>query len=165
MSHSRWSFTNPFPRNGCVPCALAHLAGKGAVWAAALAATAATTDAGHGFLIRKHGGAYMVRPGEEKLYDWLSGRGWIAQPDRARREWCRLAGLRGTEVVQYPRRSWDGVGAPTVTQFAKTHRRGRWLVLTYNHAIALIEGRYYGDWAARSRVYCAVQVEPLAPAA
>jgi hypothetical protein len=90
-------------------------------------------------------------------------------------KWAALAGLRIVETVtpeiEYAetkytdnwgdeRRKYRRVGQPTVTQFRKTTgKTGRWIVLTDRHAQSLVDGKYRGWHAVRSRVIRAWRVE------
>lgn len=58
------------------------------------------------------------------------------------------------------RRRVRSIGAPTVAQFARTHRTGRWIVYTLDHAQAVVNGKIIGWVAPRRRVRRAVRVLP-----
>lgn len=106
----------------------------------------------------------------------LTARGGSPATIRSYETWAALAGLQVVEVFE-PATKWDGqaytdrfgeyrwrsreVGAPTVAGFARTHRTGRWVVLTNRHAQAVVDGKVRGWYGARSRVIAAWRVDDL----
>lgn len=163
-----WAFTDPFPVNGCVPCAFAHLTGTGAAGARRIAARAARTAAPS----RVH----ALR--DRKLYNLRSGSGWASRPSDVR-AWAKLAGLAVRETWDWWQ-EWTQAqiqahktGAclsrtlhrPTVARFAREHPVGRWVVYTRDHAIALVDGVLYGFYQPRSRVHWAYRFDGGMPCA
>jgi hypothetical protein len=97
-------------------------------------------------------------------------------------KWCALSGLavaekfkpkikvesigaghyvtRRDREVYYRRPPLRVVGRPTLAQFQRAHRRGRWIVVTNNHAIALVNGVYHdpAEYNARVRVVYAFRL-------
>lgn len=157
-------FKNPFTDAHCVPLAFTactlHPSAERAQVLAFMARQAPNAIYGHRALLTRAGGSGAT------LYNVDA--------------WARLAGLKVVETYRPEVRyqeverndQYGGTtfvvrrqGAPTVAQFARTHKTGRWVVLTPCHAQALVNGKVRGWSAPRSRVRGAVRLVPLTPEA
>lgn len=161
-----------FAKGHCVVHAWAHAAGLDADGAKMLAEYAYNTPS----IVRPRRGVRnaVTSPhlgcAVEPLLDRTTGAAWV-RPDPC--AWAALAGVRivhevhpaGRNVTR--RHPWNAsltvtrFYAVTVEAFRKANPVGRFVVLVRGHALALIDGVLYGDWAPRSRVDVAYQVEVL----
>lgn len=149
---------NPFNSRHCVPLAFANVSStrRKARFAAELA------DAAR---VRVYGldGQHLLNPGG-------------GAPARSHVQWALLARYAIVETfepeVHYQERedstgrSRNGyvvrrVGRPTLAQFARSHRSGRWIVYTEAHAQAVVAGKIRGWASPRQRVRYAVRVEEV----
>jgi hypothetical protein len=148
---SQYLFPNPFETNHCVPLAWAHVSGE---------ATAAKAEQI----------AYRAR-----ARGWLSPRGLSSNSRDSHRldVWAAWAGVRVARVDRLIRDPWhvmqggDGgyfkpvTHRPTLARFARTHRRGRYVVFVSRHAVAVVDGQVYGLAKPRMVVEAIVTVEPV----
>jgi hypothetical protein len=138
--HRHFQFASPFSKRHCVPLAIGHLAEMSGHEVAALAMDARATPAD----------AHTEERGERAMLLRPAGYAW-AYYRADLNQWCALAGLRVIQQTDevYPRR--DRI---TITEFARRHPRGRFFVLVARsrHAVAVVDGRIYGEWGARQRV-------------
>lgn len=166
-------FSNPFQKNHCVVLAFTVLRNGTADDALKLAETAKRTRAsqfgdrfGSAFLIDRNG-ASTNTAGRISRWGDITGLRYIEKFEPAFEYKRTRRKLRGyytwdddgnhvpatIEVVQR-------VGRPTLAQFLRTTgRRGRWFVLVRAHAVAVINGKAYGNCEARSRVHIAFRME------
>lgn len=160
-----------FTRGHCVVHAWAHVAGLDAEGAKLLAEYAYATPSWH----RPRRGVRHVVPhpdfGDvEPLLDPTTGAGWTRGNPHVHL-WAKLVGMRVlcqitpggkrvTRVNKWGERR-ERFYPMTVSQFAKSKPIGRFILCVAGHALALIDGVLWGDWAPRSRVEVAYQVEAL----
>lgn len=159
-------FVNPFERNHCCPVAwtlVQDVANRTPDFARDLAVLARTTRTRGLPLLSSGGSAASVKA---RIHDWARIAGLkiveVFTPqveytnDRPRTRWSHRA---GDFITVYPVRR---IGRPTVAQFARAKgRKGRWFILTTGHAQVSLNGRIYGTFKTRARVYFAVRVEAL----
>lgn len=164
MKLAALGFENPFPFKHCVPLAMTAVQRRPTTeFLLSLVESARAVPHPVFFelpLLRHDGGAPNAR---------LSIQSWTA-----------LAGLKVTETFEptvvytavdsgfrsgYGDRVYRAVarGRPTVRQFQRGHRRGRWIVFTDRHALAMVNGKLRGWFGARSRVLAAFRVESIDP--
>lgn len=153
---------SPFPLNGCVPLALMNVATRGrgrSDIALALAQKAARVRAPN------HRLAFRVR--DRYLFAIEDGSAWFRQAGE-RALWFSLFGLREFDVREFSRWSpgKDGVFVatprPTLARFVLGRgARGRWIVGTAGHVVAVVNGVAYGSVRARARVQVAIRIEVL----
>ena len=173
---ARWDFVSPFRLNGCVPdsfTAVQDPANRTTAFASGLAMIARRTRSHDCPLMGER--AFLLTPRYESPATTLRIN-----------EWARLAGVRVVETFKpvvtrkIIKRTlpgyhswndegeripvqidvWRRVGAPTVAQFLRgPGRKGRWVIFTWGHAQAGINGRPKCDVKMRSRVRYAARVE------
>jgi hypothetical protein len=157
-------YPSPWASRHCAVHAWVHVSKKPSAdlaLAVKLAASTTRNTAGTGFLIDEKGSAYS--------------RGLVDA-----RVWARLVGVRIVGGLQLPefKTFWrlpkygrlfgsdDGdkravALGPTLSAWCRAHRRGRYVVFTEGHVLAVVNGRAWGYHQTRSRVQMFYQVEVL----
>jgi hypothetical protein len=71
-------------------------------------------------------------------------------------------------LVRQPKTHWMGgysYTCPTLSQVIRKHSSGRYILITRNHAIALVDGVIYDSFepGAKTRIRCAIKLTVAAP--
>lgn len=135
---ARFSFPDPFTRNHCAVIAWTHLLGRGAGYAQWLAGRATRQG-----LLNSRGSAPFKREAQ-----WARLTGTTVKDQRYYRRAARIAPHTPVRLgnLTYVREF------PTLAAFIRKHPRGRFIVATRNHYVAVINGEAFGYYGPRSRV-------------
>ena len=157
MKTQRGDF-NPFTRGHCAVVAWAHLAGQGRSrdFMFELAARMKKVGKVEGFrVLDERGSARLLM--DSHVATWAAEIGVTVFGQRS---WYKVRDLgrnrRGERIgkaVAVPGHT------PTLAAFIRKYKRGgRWLVITPDHAVAVVNGRPRGDYSPRSYVLRAYRI-------
>lgn len=156
VGEQRWP--NPCTMNGCAVVAMGHLGDLDEKGAQQLKVNAMRTplvyDKSETLLSHKGTARGMLIEGNLQAWAKLAGVRVIKRVYTVSARRMRMRREHGMSMKGYARRT-------TVRTFAKTHKRGRYLIDVNKHVIALINGKLYGEYNLYQYVNSFVKVEKI----